>query len=108
MDTLEVALNRRCPGNHRKGEMGEMGVSPNYSEIARFRLELGDAAPAAHSISGTHLSGTGEKRFSTTMRIGWILEDIRPGVPKDWMASACLLLDEQSFPSGAGEPPMDC
>jgi hypothetical protein len=39
---------------------------------------------------------------------GGILEDIRPSVPKDWMASACLLLDEQSFPSGAGEPPMDC
>jgi hypothetical protein len=44
--------------------MGEMGVSPNYSEIARFRLELGDAAPAANSIRGAiyHLMSRGDRR----------------------------------------------
>ena len=32
-----------------------------------------------------------------------VLENFGPGLSKDWMASACLLLDEQSFSIGLGD-----
>ena len=51
---------------------------------------MGDGAAVAHPIEGAHVIAgtTGEKRFSTMMRIGGVFKDLRSDLPKGRIAGA--------------------
>ncbi len=89
-------------------ERGKRGQSLLLTLPQRCGNNRWHAKTAAYRIRRSALSRDepGRPARSDFLRGGGsdgVFEDLGSGLSQDWMASACLLLDEQSFSSGLGD-----